>query len=187
MSKIFLTMPMHGTSSKYGIPSDHISRWHLVEHYVGAWASSVLPHFAYMSTKILPTKAYESHPLSTICTWAHLPSSRATILAHAINTLTKIMIFCHTPRISWKSCNDFYPWPHFTCPIIMAIQMTTSWDGILLNTPKRLTCSHILHTCPSNYSPQRHMIPNNFEWFGDEWGAFFKHSHICTCIQHPKK
>ncbi len=30
--KIFLTMPMHGTSSKYGIPSDHISRWHLVEH-----------------------------------------------------------------------------------------------------------------------------------------------------------
>jgi hypothetical protein len=32
MFKSFLTMPLHGTSSKYGIPSDHILRWHLVEH-----------------------------------------------------------------------------------------------------------------------------------------------------------
>ncbi len=25
-------MPMHGTSSKYGAPSYHISKWHLIEH-----------------------------------------------------------------------------------------------------------------------------------------------------------
>ncbi len=32
MFKSFLTMPMHGLSSKYGIPRDHIMRSHLVEH-----------------------------------------------------------------------------------------------------------------------------------------------------------
>ncbi len=32
MFKSFLTMPMHGTSSKYGSPSDHISQWHHAEH-----------------------------------------------------------------------------------------------------------------------------------------------------------
>jgi hypothetical protein len=32
MFKSFLTMPVQCTSSKYGSPCDHISRWHLVEH-----------------------------------------------------------------------------------------------------------------------------------------------------------
>ncbi len=59
MFRSFLTKPMHGTSSKYGIPSDHISRWHLVEHY-----PSILhaPTFAYMSTKLFPTKTSDSKP-----------------------------------------------------------------------------------------------------------------------------
>jgi hypothetical protein len=33
MFKSFVTMPMPDTYFKYGIPSDHILRWHLVEHY----------------------------------------------------------------------------------------------------------------------------------------------------------
>ncbi len=30
MFNSFLTLPMHGTSSKYAIPRNHISKWHLV-------------------------------------------------------------------------------------------------------------------------------------------------------------
>jgi hypothetical protein len=32
MSKTILIMPMHGASSKYGGASDHILKWHIVEH-----------------------------------------------------------------------------------------------------------------------------------------------------------
>lgn len=45
-------------------------------------ASSMLPHVAYVSTSLLLTKKSESFPLSTICLWAGLPSSSATMLAH---------------------------------------------------------------------------------------------------------
>ncbi len=53
-------------------------------------ASSVHPHFAYMSTKLVPTKRSESHPLQMICSWAHLPSSNAPMLAHAFSTHVKV-------------------------------------------------------------------------------------------------
>ncbi len=99
-------------------------------------ASSMLPHFAYMSSKLLPTKTSESHPCSTICWWTHLPSSRATILAHAFSTPKKAresgctLSFC----ICWNSSSTFCPCLDFTCANIMAFQVTTSQDGILSNT-----------------------------------------------------
>jgi hypothetical protein len=37
-------------------------------------ASSMLPHFAYMLTRLQPTMTSESNPLSMICSWARLPS-----------------------------------------------------------------------------------------------------------------
>jgi len=42
-------------------------------------ASSMLPHFAYMSTKLFSTMTSDSQPLWMICSWAHLASSRATM------------------------------------------------------------------------------------------------------------
>ncbi len=102
-------------------------------------ASSMLPHFAYMSTMLVPTKIFESHPLWMICSWANLPFSSlsVTMLAHAFNTPIKVTTFGYTSLycIRWNNSNAFYPSPHFTCPhIIMAIQVTTFWNGILLST-----------------------------------------------------
>jgi hypothetical protein len=54
-------------------------------------APSMLPHFAYMSTKLLHTKTFEFHSHSMICLWTHSPSSSATMLVHAFNTPTKII------------------------------------------------------------------------------------------------
>ncbi len=47
------------------------------------WASSMLPHLAYMSTKLLPTKTSALQPLWMICSWVCLLSSIACKLAHA--------------------------------------------------------------------------------------------------------
>ncbi len=74
-----------------------------------------------------------SHPLWTISSWTHLPSSIATMLAHAFSTPTKVTAFGRTPSccICWNSFSAFCPWPHLTCLNIMVVQVTTSWYGIL--------------------------------------------------------
>jgi hypothetical protein len=74
----------------------------------------------------------ESHPLSMICSWACLPSSSATRLAHA----TKVTELGCTPSCCFCQAisSVFCPWLHFTCPNIKAVEVTTSRDGILLNT-----------------------------------------------------
>jgi hypothetical protein len=50
----------------------------------------------------------------------------------------------------------------------MVLQVTTSWDGILLNTLQPFQCSHISHTCRPSYCTQRHHTHNHFEWAVDE-------------------
>ncbi len=133
MFKSFLSMPMHGTSSKYGIGSNYISRWHLVEHspsILHAPTFCIHVHQATAHTNIwIPS-------IWMICSWAHLPSSSATKLAHAFSTPTKVTESDLKPCccICWNSSNSFWPCPHFTCPNIMLFQMTTSQDSILLNT-----------------------------------------------------
>jgi hypothetical protein len=52
----------------------------------------------------------------------------------------------------------------------MAFQVTTFWDGILLNIVQS-SMFHTLHTCPPSYYPQRHQTPNHFEWS--------MHEHAC--------
>jgi hypothetical protein len=47
-----------------------------------------LPHFEYMSNKLLSTKAAESHQLWMICSWEHLSTSRAKMLAQAFSNPT---------------------------------------------------------------------------------------------------
>ncbi len=81
-------------------------------------ASSMLPHFAYMSTMLLHIKTIESHAGSMVYLWTHLLSSSATMLAHAFNTPTKVIESSHTPPccICHNNSNVFYFHPHFTCP-----------------------------------------------------------------------
>ncbi len=59
-------------------------------------ASSMLPHFAYMSTKLLPTKTSDSKPLWMSCLWTNLPSSSAPNSAHAL-----------TPEQNWMHQDSF--------------------------------------------------------------------------------
>jgi hypothetical protein len=86
-------------------------------------AFSMVPYFAYMSTKLLPTKTFESHPIRMIYSWTCMPSSTTSILAHAFNTPTKVRKFGYTFSyyICQNSFNKFSPFPHFMCPNIMAL------------------------------------------------------------------
>ncbi len=137
-------------------------------------ASSMRPHFAYISTKLFPTKSSGfAIYFWMICSWAHLHTSRATMLAHAFSIPTKVTRFGRAPSccICQNSSSVFCHCPHFTCPYIMVVQVTTSWDDIFLNAlqawhilqvwhskwpyhvmtscwtlSKRPPCSHSLHT-----------------------------------------
>jgi hypothetical protein len=53
-----------------------------------------------------------------------------------LSTPTKVTEFGCTPSccICQNSSSAFCPCPHFTCPNTMALQVTTSQDGILWNT-----------------------------------------------------
>jgi hypothetical protein len=99
-------------------------------------ASSMLPHWVYMSTRLPCRKTSESHPLSTICRWAHLPSSSARTLAHTFSTPTKVTGVGHTPSccICQNSSSAFCPFLHVTYPNVITFQVTTTQHGSLLNT-----------------------------------------------------
>jgi hypothetical protein len=71
-------------------------------------ASSILPHFAYMSSKLVPTKTSDSHPLWMIYSWAHLSSSMVTTLAHAFSTATKLTV--KTCLGIWHGENKWGKW-----------------------------------------------------------------------------
>jgi hypothetical protein len=47
-----------------------------------------------------------------ICSWANLPPSSATTLAHAFSTPTKVKEFGHTPSCAWCHCShlSYHPW-----------------------------------------------------------------------------
>ncbi len=77
-------------------------------------ASSMLPHFAYMVTRLLPTTLSDSQLLWIICSWAHLPASSPTSLAHAFRTPTKV---------TWSGCNPSccIHQEHFQCLIPLSI------------------------------------------------------------------
>ncbi len=99
-------------------------------------ASSMFPHLAYMSTRLLDTKTSDSKPHLIICEWMRLPSSSAARLAHTFSTPIKVAELGSTPShcICWNNSSPFNPCPHFTCPRIRALQETTSCVGIWLNT-----------------------------------------------------
>ncbi len=147
MFKRFLMMPMYGTCSKYGIPRGHISRWHF-EH-----SPSILhaPTFCIHVNQSTPHKDIQ------------IPSNMNNLLMSTSslfkckNTGTLCIQHSHkgnrfgcTP--SWFICqnssSNLCPCPHFRYPNIMVVHVTTSQDGILLNTLQASSmCSHILNTC----------------------------------------
>jgi hypothetical protein len=143
-SKASLPCPgMDGTSSKYGSPSYYISRWHLVEHSLSFLNAPTLCIHVNQATTCAKTS--DSKSLWTTCWWTYMRFSIATMVAHAFSTPTKVTEFGHTPSccICWNRFSAFCSWSHFTCPNIMAVQVSTFRDGILLNTLQ--ACSMLPH------------------------------------------
>ncbi len=107
-----LPLPTFHTSQYRGVPSDHISRWHLVEH-----SPSILhaPTFCININQATPHKDIRLKSLWMICSWTWLSSSSAPEWAHALITWRKVNLlefpfYC----ICWKSCIAFSVCPPFT-------------------------------------------------------------------------
>ncbi len=96
------------------------------------WASLMLPHFAYMSTKQVSTKTSESHQLWMICWHMHSASPQNG---------TSFCCICQNTLSTFCQC------PYLTCTHTMPFQVITSWDGILLSTPSihAPTCGKIVN------------------------------------------
>ncbi len=194
--KNFLTMPMDGTSSKYGIPNDfafvkrgvttftlaHIlhvpipwqSKW---PHFELASCWTLSKHFQWshilrtcQPSYYIPTKTLESRPAWMIYSWTCMPSSKGTTLPHTFNTPTKLRKFGYTLSyyICQNSFNNLCPFPHFMCPNIMAFKWLHLKMASYSTFSKHLPCSHTLHTCQTSHSPQRYLNPIRFEWFNHE-------------------
>jgi hypothetical protein len=65
-----------------GVLIDHILRWHVIEH-----SSWMLPHFAYLRTKLFTMKTFISKPFWMIWWQTHLPPSSVPRPTHALNHL----------------------------------------------------------------------------------------------------
>ncbi len=109
------------------------SCWILFKH------PQTLPHFAYMSTKLLPTKTSESHPIWMICSWGHLSSSSITMQAcmqHPTNgnkfdCTPLCCIFWNSSRVpSALTCISNAPSDH-----IWKWYLVEHWFPSILNTP----------------------------------------------------
>jgi hypothetical protein len=112
------------------------------------------PTFCIHGNQINPNKKSHSQPFWMFYTWTHLPFSNTTMSAHAFSSPKKIIEFGCIPSccICPNSSITSYPCPHFTCPNIMVVELTTFWKGISWTFSKHSLGSHILHTCPPSYS-----------------------------------
>ncbi len=121
-----------------------------------------------------------------ICSWACLPSSSATTLAHAFSTPTKVTVSgCkHSCCICQNRSNAFCPCPHFTCPNIMAVQETTLRDGGLLNTLQASSIPPTFDIHVNQATSHKHI---SFQWSVDELVCPLKCSRTSTCIEHRNK
>ncbi len=131
-SSTFCACP-HVTSQNHCAPTDHILRWHLVEHSQSVFKA---PTFCIHVHQATPTKTSNLEPLWMTWSWTLLPSSSAPMLTHAFQTPIKVIESGCTPSccMCQNSSSAFCSCPHFTFPNIMAFQVTTFWNGILLNT-----------------------------------------------------
>jgi hypothetical protein len=130
IQNVSLPSPIHGTSSNYSSPTDHISRWWLVEHSPSILCATTFrntcqPTFPHKDIRLTITLI---DPLvNTSALFKH--TYGGTCIQHPI----KVIEIGSTPCcICWNSSSSFCP--QFTCPNIMAVQVVTFWDGILLNT-----------------------------------------------------
>ncbi len=101
---------LHISENDDDIPRDNIACRHFVEY-----SPSILPHLAYMSTRLLPTQTFDSQPLWLTCLCTCLPSSCACKFARALSTWTKVRLSGGMPSccICWKSCLIFS-----YCPVL---------------------------------------------------------------------
>jgi hypothetical protein len=116
----------------------------------------------------------ESHPLWMICSWAHLPSSHETILAYAFSNLTKVWESGCTPSccilLKYFQClPPSFAFSHV--PISGRTKVTTSQDGILLNTHQASSTLPHFAYMSTRLHPKRHQTQNHFEWSVHEHGC----------------
>ncbi len=70
---------------------------------------SMLPHFEYMWTNLFPVKVVVLQLLWMNCSWVHMPSSIAPMMAHALSIPTKVARcgLTHSCCIHWNSSSAF--------------------------------------------------------------------------------
>ncbi len=128
-----------------------------------------------------------SHPLWTISSWTHLPSSIATMLAHAFSTPTKVTAFGCTPSccICWNSFCAFCPWPHLTCLNIMVVNILT-WH-LVVHSPSILYAPTFgLHV--NKAIPQKDIsLTTTLNYLLRSLPALLKCSYTSACIEHLNK
>ncbi len=107
--------------------------------------SSIMPHLAYIWMRLLASWTFDSNPLWMICSWPHMPSSSAPILAHAISTTTKAiglgnkLSYCILGNRSNTSCSC----PHFTSHYYNIPRDHIMW-GHLVEHSQSLLCAPTL-------------------------------------------
>ncbi len=139
----------------------YILRWHLDEN---SPTSSMFPHFAYMSTKLPHTKTSDSKPIlndPVMNTPALFKCNQVGTCIEHPHKSYRVWLYTFLLHICWNSSKAFCPCLHFTCPNITTFQVTTSQDGIFLNTVQASSMlphfvymsNKILHTKTSYSQP----------------------------------
>jgi len=105
-------LPLQLHSHMQSALPDWVNLWNTLQ------ASSILPHLAYLSTRLLPTWTFDSQPLWVTCVCMPLPSSCALKFAHTMSTQTEIrlsgsVIFCRQILLlfqpkNWENLGNFW-------------------------------------------------------------------------------
>ncbi len=126
--------------------------WHILQVWQSKWPHlkmvscqtlSKYPQCSYILHTCQPIYSPQRHSSPNRFEWWYddeytCPLPSAITLSYAFSIPTKVTEFGHTPSccICRNSSSAFCLAYIFTCPNIMVLQVTTTWDGILLNTPQ---------------------------------------------------
>jgi len=106
-------LPLQLHSHLHSALPDWVNLWNTLQ------ASSILPHLAYLSTRLLPTWTFDSQPLWVTCVCMPLPSSCALKFAHTMSTQTEVrlsgavifrwqILLLFQPK-NWEHHGNFWP------------------------------------------------------------------------------
>jgi hypothetical protein len=126
-----------------------------------------------------------------ICSWPHMPSSSAPILAHAFSTTTKAIGLGNklSYYILGNRSNTSCSCPHFRCPTMITFQETTShWPRHLVEHSQSLLRAPTLGIHVNEATPCKTIwLTTTSNDLLISKPALFKCQYTGTCIQHPHK